>query len=917
MRLKMYQEKVLDDLKRFLTLLEERQDIRTAYRTVWEEKGIRVNVSGQAGAYTKGSDGVEGKDYMPDYQETIPGVPRVCIKVPTGGGKTFLAANAIRPVFDSMSGNHPKAVVWLVPSDAILKQTVKALQNREHFYRRKIDMDFNGAVEVYTKEELMNGQNFSPVSVMENLSVFVLSYDSFRTSKKEGRKSFQGNGALLFFSRYPVKKEVYLPDVDETALIQVIRQLNPVVIVDESHHAVSKLSREMLQHFNPSFILELTATPKSESNVISFVDARQLKMEDMVKLPVIVYNRRSQNDVLLTAVALRKKLEDEAERLEHESGRYIRPIVLFQAEARINEESKTFEKVRKELIEMGIPEEEIAIKTADRDDLKSWNLQSKECPVRYIITVNALKEGWDCPFAYVLATIANRSSVVEVEQIVGRILRLPYTKKNENPILNLSYVITSSSDFFATCNKVVDGLKVAGFTDKDYRSEDLPVSLEQEGETIGQEDGAGASEKESDWAEAQNAELEQLTLREEPVFDTEALKGQVAQILQVPMPCGRETDEPVSEIMLELQDFLQNAAQKENACQEEIGSAKENFLADVPPEMRDAMKIYKIRPEYEIEVSALKIPQFVIPDSPSLFQTEEYSLLDKEDLYADFTLADKDTKIDFSVLDVEMAKVDIEENENTGPKAWRMQGFDSAYMKEWFDAQPSEKKRRICKGNIIKRISKMNAIYDGELDEYVTRVMRNMSEDQLTDLEHSEYLYSQKIYDKIKSLLHAHAKETFEKWIEQDYISCLPYYSFAQAVTASKMNDAIPKSLYMAEEGVNGYESKVAWELSALPNIKWWHRNIARKGFVINGPSAAYPDLIVMTQSEKILLIETKGDHLKNDESEEKAGIGAIWAAKASMTGRVYKYFMVYETKNPKYAGAYSHERFMEIVKGL
>ena len=145
----------------------------------------------------------------------------------------------------------------------------------------------------------------------------------------------------------------------------------------------------------------------------------------------------------------------------------------------INENSTTYGKIKRELVEMGIPEEEIAIKTADKDDIRNQDLMSRTCPIRYIVTVNALKEGWDCPFAYILATIANRSSVVDVEQIIGRILRLPNTKKSESAVLNLSYVITSSADFFATCNKVVDGLKVAGFSDKDYRAEDVSSTAEE------------------------------------------------------------------------------------------------------------------------------------------------------------------------------------------------------------------------------------------------------------------------------------------------------------------------------------------------------------------------------------------------------------------------------------------------------
>lgn len=890
MKLKDYQGKVLEDLRRFLELLTEKQNIRQAYSTLWEEKGVEVSA-------------LELPGTMPCYKSTLQGVPQVCLKIPTGGGKTFLAANAIKPIFDSMPGKHPKAVVWLVPSDAILKQTIKSLQDNSHFYRQKIDTDFSGAVEVYTKEQLMNGQNFSPVEVMEHLSIFVLSYDSFRTSKKDGRKAYQENGNLASFSKYRMSQADLLEGTDETALIQVIRQLNPMVIVDESHHATSSLSVEMLQNFNPSFVLDLTATPKKGSNIISFVDARQLKKEEMVKLPVIVYNRKSQGDVLLTAIGLRIRLENEAKRLERQSGRYIRPIVLFQAEANIDESSTTYDKLKKELVELGIPEEEIAIKTADKDDIKNQDLMSKECPIRYIITVNALKEGWDCPFAYILATIANRSSVIDVEQIVGRILRLPNTKKNGSAVLNLSYVITSSADFFATCNKVVDGLKVAGFSDKDYRAEDFAVAEEQElGEprvepeqmSLPTESGMLSLEQGVILAGSEHGAPEQTPdATETPVLYTDALRDQITQMVCEDTPYNeaskREDDSTISAV---LDDISQKAEQEEQACWEAIDANEEESAGNMPPEIRDAMKIYQIREEFKDEALALKLPQFAIPDDPSLFSKEEYALLEKENLYVGFTLLDKDTQIDFTVLDVEMAQVDVEDSDNSNPKAWQLKGFESAYMKEWFDSQPSEKKRKICKERIIKRISKINAVNDAELEEYVSRVMQNMTEDQLTDLEQSDYLYIQKIYDKVKRLLAIHAKETFDKWVAQDIITCQPFYSFPAGITAVKVNDMIPKSLYAAEEDVNGYERRVAWELSSLKNIKWWHRNISRKGFAINGNVTAYPDLIVMTESGKVLLIETKGDHLKNDESREKSEIGATWAAKASQFGRIYKYFM-------------------------
>ena len=60
---------------------------------------------------------------------------------------------------------------------------------------------------------------------------------------------------------------------DETSLIQVISQLNPVVVIDESHNFEADLRIELLNYINPSFILELTATPRNKSNIISFVNA--------------------------------------------------------------------------------------------------------------------------------------------------------------------------------------------------------------------------------------------------------------------------------------------------------------------------------------------------------------------------------------------------------------------------------------------------------------------------------------------------------------------------------------------------------------------------------------------------------------------------------------------------------------------
>ena len=423
MELKPYQQHAMKDLDSYIGYLNRDNNLFTAWKHFWAEKDIRIGFGG-----------------VPAYNNSITGVPHVCLKVPTGGGKTFMACAAVRRMFEKLPISLEKVVVWLVPSNAILEQTVRTLSDVNHPYRRRLDADFGGRVEVYTKEMLLNGQNFSPDTVREMLTVCVLSYDSLRvdSKKKDVRKVYQENGNLFRFAEYFKNTDVLMADTPDTALIQVLRSLSPVVIVDESHNAGSKLSEEMLNNLNPSFVLDLTATPRKNSNILTYVDARELKRENMVKLPVIVYNRNNHQTVVQDAVHLQNSLEQQARAEEAEGGQYIRPIVLFQAQPKTSKDSETFEKVKATLVKWGIPEEQIAIKTSKVDELKGENLLSPTCKIRYIITVNALKEGWDCPFAYILASLANKTSSVDVEQILGRILRQPYARQHKAALLNAS-----------------------------------------------------------------------------------------------------------------------------------------------------------------------------------------------------------------------------------------------------------------------------------------------------------------------------------------------------------------------------------------------------------------------------------------------------------------------------------------------
>ena len=878
MELKNYQKNVIKDLVRYLELLSSEKDMAKAYKKLWNEKGVNVGFGG-----------------MQHYKCKLSGVPEVCFKVPTGGGKTFLAANSVKPIFDAIPSLRSNAVVWLVPSDAILTQTYNALSNPQHPYRQKLDVDFGSRVEVYSKNQLLSGQNFNPTTVTEQLSVFVLSYDSFRTSKKDGRKAYQENGNLEPFARQIEDRSVLLDDTDKTALIQVIRTLNPLVIVDESHHATSQLSKEMLENFNPCFVLDLTATPHKDSNIISFVDATQLKKENMVKLPVIVYNRKSQNDVFVDALTIRQKLEMQAKTLEEKGGNYIRPIVLFQAQPKNSKDSTTYEKIKQTLIDCGVPENEIAIKTADKDEIKNVELMSRDCKIRYIITVNALKEGWDCPFAYILATVANRTSSVDVEQILGRVLRLPYTKRNESNVLNLSYVLTSSSDFGNTLENVVKGLNNAGFSDKDCRAEEPE-------ETIIETPEQTVIEPHKEPNEETPVETAEDNV---PKVDTTFIRNKFLSAVE------SDGDTP----SIKDNELLASAEEQGNAYDEALNSYEETDYADAPTEVRDKMNVFRMNEKYKDEASQLRLPQFMLKVGASLFSDVEYVPLTKEHLSEGFTLKDKDCSIDFNSMETEMARVDVQDDESMKPKIMKLDSDNTAYFKEWFNAQPDERRLSICKGMIKKQLSKLNEVNDNELSEYIDRVIATLDEDRLSDLEQSPYPYISKIKEKVSALLDEHRSKKFDLWVEQGKISCQPNYQLLSSISPTTATDSYAHSLYTSEEGnMNEYEKKMVLELSSNPNIKWWHRNISRKGFKINGPIYAYPDIIVMTNSGKVLMVETKGDQLENSESKNKALIGH----KLDMlSGTDFKYYMVFEHKNPEYEGACSFDRFVEIIKDI
>lgn len=880
MELKKYQNRVIADLEDYLTQLNEQPKLSDAFKVFWESRQIEV-----------------GTLQMPGYQNVIDGVPHVCYKVPTGGGKTFLACASVKPIFEALPPTRKQAVVWLVPSDSILTQTLAALKNSSHPYRQKLNTDFGGRVEVYSKEELLAGQNFSPSTVAEQLSVMVLSYDSFRSRTKDGRKAYQANGNLASFATAFGAPEQLIENADETALFQVINQLNPVVIVDESHHATSSLSLEMLTNFNPAFILDLTATPKRQANVISYVDALSLKNESMVKLPVIAYNRSSQKDVVTDAIDLRRSLEVAATQQYENGGAYIRPIVLFQAQPKTSEDATSFERLRDKLVKAGIPAEQIAIKTADVNELKGVDLLSEECPIRFIITVNALKEGWDCPFAYILASLANKTSQVDVEQILGRVLRQPHAKKQPNTLLNMSYVLTSSNDFGVTLKQIVAGLNSAGFSKRDFRAADQVAF-----------DFTGANQS-SKPAPTSSDSVEGMDVEEFLEFDEE----QVAADLDAREESA-SSPEPSPD--LTVASMIEQAAQQGADYEQEAEEAAQMGEGYVPSDLEDAVDTSFVNPEFADEIETLRLPQFVIQEPGSaLFPTahEGYNELKHEALAGDFDLATKDIDIDLSTADEQMYKIDVRKDSEV-PKAFRMSSTDQKFMREHFSKLSIEGQKRNTAEAIYQRIKPINSITDSDLRAYIVRMVEAFGTEQLLTYQEHPHAVASKVKQKIDGLLEAHKVKRFYEDIETRRVDVQPLYAFPKAIQPVHASSLIGGSLYEAEDKMNGFELELAGRFSGMDNVRWWHRVIERKGFCLNGPFNHYPDFVVMTTSGTIVVVETKGEHLKNDDSNRKIRLGRAWA---NMSGNGYRYYMVFEDGVTPPDGAVTLSELVRILEKL
>jgi len=865
--LKGYQVRVLDSLERFFVECVKETRPEAAFQTVQLFNGrtpdpyIAIQAPGLA-----------------------PGTPYICLRVPTGGGKTLLACHAAGIAIHKLLEADRAVVLWLVPSNTILKQTVEALRDRKHDYRRALEMAC-GAVEVVTIEEALR---LTRGTVDGNTVVIVSTIQSFRAEDTTGRKVYDQNGAFSeHLLNVPADRlgdlEIGVDGKPKPSLVNMLRLRRPVVIVDEAHNARTELSFTTLGNVSPSCIIEFSATPartKAPSNVLHHVSASELKVGNMVKLPLRVVTRHpGQADQLLTeAISLRADLEKLAGVEGQLTGEYLRPILLIQAE-RVD----GCEPLRARLAaEFGIAKDQISISTGEIDDLPGTDeIRSPECPVRFVITVQKLREGWDCPFAYVLCSLRVTRSAVAIEQIVGRILRLPGAQPKRNADLNCSYVLSVSPTIQEVLSELRDALQSNGFTTAEAERIIVPVS--QGMLPLG---------------------LQGRTTRVEPSEIDEAVAKKVVEELQGKVEIIHKTGEVTVLVPLSKGDF----EKLESCFKSAEAKAKVEEAADTVRQLEQGFGgtgETRIPSPYE-RGEEFVAPKLCVLEGGSLFEFDDTYLLEQT-----WTLSAKDASLpesynprDRLVGDLGTVDVDIKGKVLTGvattapndnfistlhqqvlalgiPGGWTLEALIVWLDRHIDHTDITGGESAIFLGNVIRGLMTKFGIADvSELAEDRFR-LRDQVEARIQLHRDAERGAAFQMFLMAPERLTVSEVQGFD-FRAMGYEPSWSYqggFQFRKHYFGSKPGELAEKTF----GGGDAEEFLCAQLIDALPQVKWWVRNLARKQTsfrLLTSKDWFYPDFICELNDGHILTVEYKGDHLWAG-AEEKRNVGAVWASRS------------------------------------
>jgi len=802
--------------------------------------------------------------YAADYKELdgLPNVPYACLRLPTGGGKTLLAARSIAVARDAWLEKDYPTVLWLVPSNTIRAQTVEALKDPQHPYRAQMNEAFDGRVRVFDIGEFTH---IRPQDIRDNLTVIVGTIQTLRVANTEGRKVYAHNEDMEpHFTDLPkVPKGLEQRDGStqvKFSFANLLHMVHPIMIVDEAHNAVTGLTREIQQRVSPSCVIEFTATPRLNSNILHSVTAQELKDQQMIKLPVVFAEHPNWQSAVDGAIQRRQELANSAE----DDPRHIRPIVLFQAQKK-NEEV-TVDVLKNYLVETnGIDEKKIAIATGEQRELDGIDLFDPKCSIEFVITIEALKEGWDCSFAYVFCSVSRIQSATAVEQLLGRVLRMPFAERRGQPELNRAYAHVSEPSFADAANALRDKLVAMGFDE-----EEAALNIEQER-------GAG---------------------------DGLDLEGGLFGKPTKPKPTMTETVD-VEPDLAALSDADQKAVavNKTESGKFEItvtGSVSDEALGAITSALPDAQKEsfkkkaaeHKARVEKEMSPAARHVP-FVVPSLVVPIQGE-FALADHEvfDEFHNWSLADHGVKFsdqEFSARDeAHTFEIDLDGRKlaisyatqeellpiDTEVEGWTENNLALALDKLIADPRfPQAERLKWCLDCVHHLVSErrlsISALWRAKF------VLARKLTERLREIKTKE---AAKAYQQFLFAPEAKPEVSFDsafEFKEGMYDGQKPYrgsFSFKKHYL-----DFVPAF----DGGEKGEEFKCAVALESMPEVKHWLRNIPRHPASFRLPLAqgwTYPDFVAELNDGRQFVVEYKGKHLLNDpDTKEKKLIGELW----------------------------------------
>lgn len=801
-------------------------------------------------------------------------VPYVCLRVPTGGGKTRIAGQSIKCVNEEFLTTEHSLVLWLVPSDPIREQTLYALKTQDELLYQDM-RDLFGAVNVLDINEALYMQ---PATLNTGNTIIVATMQSFKRDTADGLRVYRQNGALM--SHF---EDVSPEQKGDHSLVDVIRLRRPYIIVDEAHNQGTLLAVDTLKRFNPSCILELTATPDracQPSNVLRSVSAATLQAEDMLKLPLELAIHPEWRVSLTEAIARLRQLEKEAEQEKKLTGEVIQPVVMLIQAERIAKEKDTFtpEKVKQHLIDdFNIQPETIAIATGAVDELSGKKLGEPGYP-QFIITVDKLREGWDCPNAYILFSFRNTTSATAVEQVLGRVLRMPHVTRKQCEALNRSYVYVVSSELASTVQNLKDGLVQSGF--ERLEAKDLIVTHDND------------KQQQDLFAPSIDLTIPLPECDDVMLLPDEEAVASLPKVIREKIEISPETG---------ILTVKNGATSKQLQQISEI--FKQSEVAKVVKEKLDTALAIQTAPPARELTPAEKGLSFHIPllgyKQRSFFDIfDETYLLDAEWEISDFDYKLKDSEFSSDVEAMRRASLSISQLEKVECDVYgrldsqlaffgKEQGWLVTDLIYWLDRNLyfpySERDIKVAWLNAA--LSYLMDDKGFSLDELAYRKFRlrgALKRKMVSGLvEAKQRVFNELFSDESKFEVRDEHSITFEQG-RYGYDSI-----YTGLIHLKKHFFPIIGNLKSTGEEFECAE----FIAHQMEGVEWWVRNIEKKPasfWLQTASDKFYPDFVVKLTSGVVLAIEYKGQHLSaekgNRDSIEKQRIGELWAKRSNGT---------------------------------